>query len=326
MAPLKQEILCVESYRVFRTVMGNAESHSQLWLPAELLLFGAFKWDMEPPPIGNPVELVCFLEHCLLEQQRETVQDGPIERVMLALAGATAGELGDGLERVDFTEPLFFDGICHALRQGAPYELRRATVAFLRHLDSRLFATNKTFTEKQATTFVSRWSISAKESWGKKLNPLLAEALVTTLMGLLDSTFWRSYIPEDRWDILRIVGSLNDNLPRSLYRCFKNDAIFPYLEKNGKSTGAFTQWVAIMWMKYPDLSEQVEAQLDEATKRKCFPRNDIPTYLSLLEGETKRIEERISTHGAWSFEEAVIRLRERRGKLVSARQKLTSRR
>lgn len=315
MVPLKQGMLCVESYRVFRTVMGNVESHSWLWFPARLLLFGAFKWGMEPPPTGDPAELVHFLEHCLLEQKKGSIQDEPIERVMLALAGATADELGGGLERVDFTEPLFFDGICHALREGAPYELRRATVAFLRHLDSHFFDTDKTFTQEQATTFVSLWSVSAKESWGKKLNTVLAEALVTTLMGLLDSAFWRSYIPGDLWDILRIASSLDDNLPRSLYRCFKNDAIIPHLDTDGHSNGALIQLMAIMWMKYPDLSEEVSAQLRKTTKK----RNDIATYLTLLDGEINRIEKKISAYGTWSFEEPAVRLKERRGKLLSAR-------
>ena len=322
--PLKQETLCVESYKVFRTDMGKAESHSWLWLPTGLLLFGAFKWGMEPPHTGDPAELVHFLKHCLLEQEGGSVQDEPIERVVLALGGATADELGGGLERVDFTQPVFFNGISHALRRGAPYELRRATVAFLRHLDSHFFGAGKTFTE-QATTFVSRWSVSAKESWDKKLNTVLAEALVATLMGLLDSTFWRSYIPEDRWDILRIIGSPDDNLPRSLYRCFKNDAITPHLDTDGRSKGAFTQLVGVMWMKYPDLSEEVKAQLKKATKVEAgYPRNDVATYLTLLDGETKRVEKRISAYDTWSFEEAAIRirLRERCSKLLSARQTL----
>ena len=38
MGLLKQEILCVESYKFFRTVMTTIESDDWLWLPAELLI------------------------------------------------------------------------------------------------------------------------------------------------------------------------------------------------------------------------------------------------------------------------------------------------
>ena len=214
---MKQEMLCVESYKVFRTVMGTVESHEWLWRPAELLMFGAFKWHMDPPSTGDPAELVCFLEHCLLERESGLVRDEPIERIMLAPAGATADELNGGLEKVDFTEPLFFDGICRALRNEASYRLRRTTVTFLRHLDAQFFDPNKTVSKEQASALMSGWSISAKELWDKCLNPVLAEALISTLMGLLHSPFWREHIPTERWDILRIVSSLDSNLPGSLH-------------------------------------------------------------------------------------------------------------
>ena len=328
LAPLKQEMLCVESYKVFRTVMANVtEPDSWLWRPAELLMVGAFKWQMEPLFIGDPAELVNFLRHCLSEQGRGHNRDEPIERIMLALAGATVDKLGDGLTRIDFTEPLLLNGIRDALREEAPYRLRRATVTFLRHLDAQLFDTNRIFSEEQATTLVSRWSISAKESWGKGLNPLLAEALVTTLMGLLDSPFWREYIPRERWDILQIIGAIGGNLPRSLHRCFKNLTIIPHLremDRDDSGSGVFTQWVAIMWMKYPDLSEEVKIQLMKVTKEIAgWPENDISAYLTLLEGEIKRDEGRIGAHSSWSFEEDAVRSRTRHKTLLSARRILT---
>jgi len=140
--------------------MATVESDNWLWCPAELLTFGAFKWHMESPFVGDPTELVDFLRHCLLEQEHGIVQGEPIERVMLALAGITADELGGGLSGVDFTEPLFFNGICSALRKDAPYPLRRATATFFCHLDAQFFDTKKTFGKDQATKLVPRWSIS----------------------------------------------------------------------------------------------------------------------------------------------------------------------
>jgi len=325
MTPLKHEMLCVESYKLFRTVMTTVESDDWLWCPAGLLLIGAFKWHMKPPFVGDPAELVHFLRRCLLEQEKGLVQDEPIERIMLALGGASADELGEGLTRVDFAEPLFLNGICYALRKNAPYRLRRATVAFLRHLDSQLFDTNQTFCEEQVIALVSGWSISAKESWDKDLRRVTMEALVATLMGLLDSPFWRDRIPKERWDILRLITGLGGELPRSLYRCFNNPTIIPYLlemRTRDPGSGVFSQWVAIMWMKYPDLSEEVKTQLRKTTKEIAGGpwKNDITTYLSLLDGEIERDRSRIGVHTPWSFEEDAVRLRTRHDTLVLGRQ------
>ena len=325
MAPLKQEMLCVESYKLFRSVIATVESENWLWRPAELLMVGAFKWHMKPPFVGDPAELVHLLRRCLLEQEKGSVQDEPIERIMLALGGASADELGGGLARFDFTDPLFFNGICHALRKDAPYRLRRAAVAFLRHLDSQLFDTNKTFDEEKATALIFGWSISAKESWDKDLRPVTMEALVTTLTGLLDSPFWRVYIPKERWDILQLISSLGGELPRSLYRCFGNLAIIPYLlemRTRDPGSGIFTQWVAVMWMRYPDLSEEVKTQLRKTTKEIVGgpSKNDISTYLSLMDAEIERDRNRIGVHTSWSFEEDAVRSRTRHDTLLLGRQ------
>ena len=309
--------------------MTSAESDDRLWRPAELLLVGAFKWHVKPPFVGDPTDLVHLLRHCLLEQQMGLVRDEPIERIMLALGGATVDELIEGLTRIDFTEPLLLNGICHALRKDAPYRLRRATVAFLRHLDSQFFDTKETFNEEQVTALVSGWSTSARESWDKGLHGAMAEALVTTLMGLLDSPFWRDHIPKDRWDILQLVSGLDGKLPHSLYRCFKNTTIIPYLRgpRTGDSgSGVFTQWIAIMWMKYPDLSEEVKNQLRMTTKEIADGPSEkgVSGCLSLLDAEIERDRNRIGVHTSWSSEEDAVKLRARHKILVSARQTLAA--
>ena len=215
---LKQEMVCVESYKVFLKIMNTVDSDNWFWRPAELLLIGAFKWGITRPAIGDPAPLMRFLAHCLSEQEQGVVLDVPVERIMLALAGAPAGVIGAGIAKVDFTEPLFFDGICHALRNGAPYLLGRATVTFLRHLDAQFFNTNKTFSKDQIDKFVPRWSSSAQESWETEHGRFLAEAVFGTLMGMLDSPFWREYIPQDQWSILTLLGGTDEEqIPLSFY-------------------------------------------------------------------------------------------------------------
>jgi len=108
---------------------------------------------------------------------------------MSALAGIPAEVVGEGVAKIDFTRPLFFNGICHVLRNGTPYLPRHATVTFLCHLDAQFFNTNKTFSVDQVNAFVSGWSSSAQESWGAERGRFLAEALFGTLMGMLDSPF-----------------------------------------------------------------------------------------------------------------------------------------
>jgi hypothetical protein len=323
---LKDKAACVESFELFRTIVAAVDSDDWFWRPAELLLVGAFKWNGFRPVVGDPTDLLDFLRRCLLDQEKGLVRDNPIEQIMFALGGAPADEISEGLAKVDFTEALFFNGLCHALRKGAPYRLRRATVAFLRHLDTQLFDTNTTFTEEQATNLVSRWSTSAQESLSVSAHSLLIRASVTTLLGFLNSPFWRRFIPDERWDILRHLNGIDDELiPPSLYRCLKNPTIIPHLVTLlDRGVGAFTLWVALMWAKYPDLSEEVKTQLGDTTRGVAYSpsKSTVAFYASAMDGEIERIRRKINSHHSWSLEEGIARLRARRDTLQLGRGEL----
>ena len=266
-----------------------------------------------------------FLAHCLSEQEKGVVLDVPVEQVMLALAGAPAEGIRDAIAEVDFTQPLFFKGICHGLRNGAPYLLRRATVTFLRHLDAQFFNTNKIFSVDQAKKkkFVSCWSSSANESWETERGRFLAEALFGTLMGLLDSPFWREHMPRDQWSILTLLGGMDEEqIPPSFYRCVKNPTMIPYLKQTYvRGPNVPTQWVAILWAKYPDLSEEVRLQLEEATVEIANgpSKHNLSSYSTIVDGQIEQIWARTNSHTSWSFGEEVARLRKRHAMLQFAR-------
>lgn len=268
-----------------------------------------------------------FLRRCFLDQEMGHVRDKPIEQLMFALGGAPENEISAGLARVDFSGPPFFNGLCRALRNGVPYRLRRATVAPLRHLDAQLFRANTTITREHATTLVSNWSSSAPESLHVSEHPLLVQASATTLLGFLNSPFWRTVIPDECWDILKYFNKIDDeSVPSAAYRCFENPTVIPYvleLRKRGV-VGAFTLWMAISWAKYPDLSEEVITLLKETSEgvAHSLSKSTVAFYASVMDGEMERIGRKLDSHHPWSFEKGIVKLRARRDALRLARQEL----
>ena len=323
MTRLKQETVFTESYQLFLKIMDTVDSDDWLWAPAKLSLIGAFKWETTRPDVGDPALLVRFLARCFSEQERGIAQGVSLERVMLALAGAPAKVVGGGLARVDFTQPLFFDGICRALQDGVPYLLRRATVTFLRHLDAQFFNTNKTFSEDQVKAFISGWSSAARELLEMEPGRFVTQALFGTLMGLLDSPFWRNHIPQGRWSLLTLLGGMNEeDIPLSFYRCVKNSEIIPYLGGGYlRVPDVLVKWVAIAWAKYPDVSEEVKLQLEKVTRKiadepsKC----NFSAYLEIVEYQIEQVENRINSRASWPFGEDLDRLRKRHDSLLDAR-------
>jgi len=321
---LEQETLHFESYRLFLRIMETVDSDRWFWYPAELSLIGAFNWKVTRPHLGDPESLVRFLAHCLSEQERGAVMDLPVERIMLALASAPTEVVGAGIMKVDFTEPLFFNGICHALRNGAPYLLRRAAVTFLRHLDMQFFNANKIFSKNQIDKFVPVWSSSAQESLEKERGRFLAEALFGTLVGMLDSPSWREHIPDGRWGILALLGGMDEEqIPPSFYRCVKNSTIIPHLKQiSVRGPDVLAQWVAILWAMYPDLSGDVKSQLEAATKDIANgpSKHNLSSYSAIVDGQIERIWAKISSHTqSWSLGGDVAKLRQRHAALRLAR-------
>jgi hypothetical protein len=324
---LKQEKLCAESYQLFLTIMATAGTDRWLWDFAELSLIGSFQWGITRPHVGDPATLVRFLEHCLLEQKKGTVVDGPVERIMLALAGSPAKDISDGIARVDFTRPLFFNGICNALRDGAPSPLRRATVAFLRHLDTQFFNSSKTFSTEQIDSLISAWSSSAQELWGEERTAFPTEGLVATFMGLLDSPLWREHIPGDQWKILAFIGGTligwidEECIPPSFYRCVKNSTIIPYLERaDPRGTDVLAQWAAILWAKYPYLSTDVKQQVKKVTKDRKL-KHHVSTYQTIVEEQIQQIQDSLKSYAS-PFGTDVEELRRRLDSFRAAREVL----
>lgn len=326
MVPLRNWTVCSESYKLFRTTMVSVENDALLWYPAELLLRGAFKWDERLALVRDPSALLRFLEYSLLQQSNQNNdRDESISNIFCALAAFSGEELKRGLANVDFTQPLYIGGLCHALRENAPYRLRRATVALLRHLEIQICAQDKTYLAKQAEEFASGWSSSARESWDKKQNPVLREAIISTLMGLLDSPFWREYIPNERWDFLELIrGEDERTLPPPFYRCIRNKAVLPHL-KRVLNQSALVTWIAILWTKYPDVPGPVRKQLEIETRemaRTSGGKGTVRHYASILDREMERVERQIKAFNPWSFNDAVGVLNSQLEELKEARKEL----
>ena len=322
MAHLKLGKLYTKSYHLFLTIMADVDSDHGLWRPAELSLIGAFQWGALGPHVEDPASLMRFLEHCLSDQESGIVVDLPMERVMLALASTPSEDISKGIAGVDFTQPLFFNGICRALRNGAPHLLRRATVAFLPHLDAQFFYTDKTFSKNQVEEFISGWSSSAEELL-KGCCKLVSRALFATLTGLLDSPFWQVNTPRERWPwgVLVLPGVIGGRLPVSFYRCAKNPTVIQYLgQVDARGPKVLAHWAAILWAMYPDLSEDVRTQLEEATKRMvdCLSDRSLPKYLKLVDGQRQQVQDKLKPDSQ-SLGEAAAELRGRLELLQTAR-------
>ena len=324
MVPVRDGRICTKNYKLFCTIMASVHLDDSLWEPARIALSGAFKPDYGMPPVDDPRSLLDFLHHHFWVHEGGTVQDGPIETALCVLAFGSVGNAPKEVARFDFTSQTPFRGLCYALRKDGPYLVKRACVFLLSFLDDQLFNAGKTFPVDDARALVAGWAHSAKLAVDTKVHEELRQMTLTTLMSLLDSPFWREFIPPERWDFLRHVGTLDDpELPSSFYRCLGNTTVIPYL-KQVVNQEAFLTWLVILWTKYPDVSPAVKAQLEAETLEVAEGprRGNIPIYISIMDEEMERIRQKAKGHYAWSFDQEAVELRARQNSLSEAYQKL----
>jgi len=322
---LKYDKVCDGSYALFRSIMERL--HSEHWLrdSVQLSFIGAFGWDGSLPPVGDPKGILEFLEHCLAAQESGVVQDHPIERVFCALAFSADEEVWRrSLQMVDFSQPRFVNGFCHALRRGAPYLLRRSTVFILPYLDEQLFNPDSGVppSPEQARTLVIGWSSAVAAALKQKPTDRLKKSAVTTLFSLMDSPFWRKHIPAERLTILEHASLIGDEVPDPFRRCLQNPDVLTYLKETDR--GMSILWVLIQWANFFHLSEDIKGGLETATVGAWAwgRRGEPAAFVSIMDTEISRLEREVQTYDPWSFEARAVTLRTRLEDLRGARKKL----
>ena len=322
---MKHEKVCDSSYALFRIIMAKVHPERWLWLPAQISFVGAFGWDTSLPAVGDPKEMLDFLEHCLVIQESGVVQDCPIERVFCALAFSADEEVWRrSLEMINFSQPRFVNGFRHALRHGAPYLLRRSTVLILPYLDGQLFNAdpNDLPNAEQASALVTNWASAVVVALKTKPTDHLKKSAVATLFSLMDSPFWRKYIPAEQLTILEHASVIADELPDSFRRCLRNPDVLPYLEKANR--GMSILWVLIQWANFFHLSDRIKDELESVTIQAWARgrRGDPAAFVSIMDREIDRLEQVIQTYDPWLFETRVVELRARLEDLQGARKRL----
>ena len=320
---VKDGRICERNYELFCRIMASVHLDDWLWHPARISLSGAFKSDFTAP-VSDPSGLLSFIHYHFELRDRGMVQDGPIEDALCVLAFGSIGDVPKEVAKSNFTNQAAFRGLRHALRENGPYLVKRACVFLLSFLDDQLFTAGRGFSEDEAKDLVNGWAHSAKIAVDTKVHEELAQMALTTLMSLLNSPFWRKFIPPERWDFLKFVGTLDDpKLPRSFYSCLRNKEIVPHLGQVVNKEALLT-WLVILWTKYPDISPVVKTQLeDETIEIARGPRaNNILEYISIMEGEMGRIGKKVKAYYNWSFEQEVVELRSRQSSLREAYQRL----
>ena len=319
-APLSENVIATKSYDLFHVVMrapvSPAYSNEKKWEASRLALNGAYKWDKVLPLVGDPQNILTFLNHHFELASQGENQDEPIQNALRALAYASSPET---LKSFDPTQLSFVRGILHVFKRNKPLQLRKAALFFLPLIGDRWFNTRNPIMDPDEMSILCEDWASAVDDVGTTSTHVQNAALVV-LFGMMNSRHWRPHIAREKWKLLEYFASVPDD-SEPLKRCLENSELVHAISKVD-NPDATILWSAILWLKYKDLTTEVRKQLEEATK--VASRSNVDMYLRVMDSEWHEADDALTKYTTWSTDPIAIRLRAKIDDLRDARKCLVA--
>ena len=324
-APLSTEKIATKSYELFHVIMqapvSPAYTQAKKWEASRLALHGAYKWDKFLPWVEDPQNILTFLDHHFdLATRLGQDHDEPIQSALRALAYASNEVTTEALKSFDPTEPSFVRGICHVYQSTKPFLLHKAALFFLPLIGDKWFNTPDLIMKPdEMKSLCADWASAVD---GIENTHDVQKATLAVLFGMINSPHWRPYIATEKWKLLENFSSVPDD-SHPLRRCLDNPELIEAISGVGNPV-AILLWLAILWLKYKELSDEVREQLETATKEVAQSRRraDLDMYLSVMDTELGKAEDARTQHNAWSVDPAAIALRTKIDNLQQARDAL----
>ena len=325
-APLSDKNVAQKSYELFHVVMHAPISptypQDKKWEASCRTIHGAYKWDKFLPWVGDPHDILTFLDHHFELAIGGKNQDEPIQNALRALAYASGPVTIEALKHFDPTNPSFVSGICYVFQSDRPFEIRKAALFLLPLIGDEWFNSPHPIMESdQMKSLCVDWA-SAVDVIDHSSD--VQEATLATLFGMINSPHWRPHIVADKWKLLEYFPSVPDD-SQPLKRCVDNPELMDAI-RNVANPAAMTLWMKILWLKYKELVPTVQAQLEKVTKEiaQGRKRGDLDMYQTAIEAELTKAENALTQHTTWSTEPIAVALRMKIENLQHAKHGLVS--
>ena len=242
----------------------------------------------------------------------------PIENVLRAIAYASNKTTLEGLEKFDFADKLFVDGVRKAVEEDRPFEMRKAALFFVSIIQDKWFddSLEDVMSDEAKDEFCENWGSAVKEI---EHTVSVRKATCATLFGMLNSEKWRSHIVGDALKLMMYFSDLPEDT-KCFTLCKENTSILPWLrsradeagEEGVEETRLWKLWLAILWSGYGDLPKDGRDQVSKVTKAVISKaRHDVNLISRIMAAEEKKYQAELDGYEATSLGDEPERLRAR---------------
>jgi len=322
-SPLSKKEIAQSSYQLFHVIMqarvSHAYSQEKKWEASRLALHGAYRCDEFLPPVGDPQDVLTFLDHHfdLATGEHGENHNEPIEDALRALAYAPASAAIEDHKGFDPKRPSFVRGICYAYQDDRPLPLRKAAFFFLPLICDKWFDTPHPIMEPdQAKNLYDNWISIAH---GVEHMQGTQKAILSVLLEMINSPHWRPHVAPEDWGLLEYLSLVPDDF-QPLRKCVNNPELIQAI-RNTEHQTPMLNWLPILWLKYRELEPHIRVELEAFTGEmsRGRKRTVLSTCQSTVETELEKTERALTRYPTWSSDPIAVTLKKKIENLEQAK-------
>ena len=126
---------------------------------------------------------------------------------------------------------------------------------------------------------------------------------------MINSSHWRPQIVPEKCKFLEYFTSVPDD-SQPLRRCIDNPDLIDVIKGMGNQAASFL-WLKILWVKYKELTPQVQGLLKATTKviAGSGTRAGLDKYLATVDSELRPAAEALTRYDTWSTDPQAVALK-----------------
>jgi len=292
------------SYEMFKMIMASNDLTDRHWEAARLLVEGAWIKNIEdsPPPLGEPTEILKFLDHHLGLQGAGEDHGSSITSAMDAI-------LVDGWRYCDWAQPpplivecvgkfdclspSFIRGVRSALCPDNAFRLRGRAVDLVSLISNQLFNSPTPVMEpEEMSEFSEHLAVYMIDHVNH--GPQIQRRGVTILFEMLRSPEWRKHIATRLWSMFAHSTRAYEK-QESLKWCLQNAIELLEFTRELPDGEGLRWWYGTLWFYYDKLDTTVRDEVENIARDMSLGDglSELNMYLDLIGREVAMVRKEV---------------------------------
>ena len=277
---------------MFKAILAVNDLTNKHWEAARLAIRGAFQKNVQAPELGEPKEILKFLDYHLGLQGAGEDHTSSISFTLAVIHVESSKRLVNHptvncIRKFNCANPSFVRGVRSIMRPDRPRKLLRKAAGLVALISDQWFNSPVPVMEpEEMSEFCEH--LTAFAIYGDTRGIDTRRSIVTILFGMLRSPDWRKHIATRLWSVFANCGLVGEE---SFRWCLRNAIELLEFMRGLPGGEGLKWWYVTLWFHYDKLDTVVRDEAERIAKdmSRSHGVTDLNLYLNLIGREVTKI-------------------------------------